>query len=76
MIAAAIGLVLAIRRRLWPELLRAVAFVAYVILVARGNSVHDYYQVAIVPVAIMLVTIGVKAGSDPCIRRNTRMSRL
>jgi hypothetical protein len=56
--AALVGFIISVRRRLWPEALGALAFVAYLILVARGNRAHDYYQVAIVPVAVMLITIG------------------
>jgi len=60
--AAAVGLIVAVHRRLWPEILGVAAFIAYVILVARGNDVHDYYQVAVVPVAVMLIATGLPAG--------------
>lgn len=60
--AALVGLIVSVRRRLWPEILGMLAFVTYVILVARGNSAHDYYQVAIVPTAVMLITIGITGG--------------
>ena len=60
--AAAVGLIIAVHRRLWPEILGIAAFIAYVILVAPGNDVHDYYQVAVVPVAVVLIAIGLPAG--------------
>jgi len=60
--AAAVGLIIAVHRRLWPEILGVAAFIAYVILVAAGNDVHDYYQVAVVPVAVMLIAIGFRDG--------------
>jgi 4-amino-4-deoxy-L-arabinose transferase-like glycosyltransferase len=61
-VGAAVGLTMAIRRRRWPELLGVLAFISYVILVARGNKAHDYYQVAVVPVALMPVTTGIREG--------------
>jgi hypothetical protein len=60
--AAAVGLIVAVRRRLCAEVLGIAAFAAYVVLVAAGNSAHDYYQVAVVPVAVVLVVIGVRDG--------------
>jgi hypothetical protein len=60
--AAVVGLIIAVHRRLWPEILGVAAFIAYVILIARGNNVHDYYQVAVVPVAIMLIALGLGEG--------------
>jgi hypothetical protein len=61
-VAAAVGLVIAARRRLWPELFAAAGFCAYIVLVATGNKVHDYYQIAVVPTAVMLIAIGVTDG--------------
>jgi hypothetical protein len=61
-IAAAAGLVICMKRRRWAEVFGAAAFCAYLVLVARGNDVHDYYQVAIVPIGVALIAVGVGEG--------------
>lgn len=61
-IAAAAGLVICLRRRRWAEVFGAAAFCAYLVLVARGNDVHDYYQVAIVPIGVALIAVGLGEG--------------
>jgi hypothetical protein len=50
-IAAAVGLWLSLRARRWFEVLGTAGFAIYLVLVAWGNFHHDYYQLAIVPVA-------------------------
>ena len=44
-------------------------FGAYLLLVARGNDVHDYYQLPIVPIAAVLVGQGVVHALDTLTRR-------
>ncbi len=61
-IAAVAGLILVLRRRLPTETLGIVACAAYIVVVAAGNNVHDYYQVAVVPVAVILIAIGLRDG--------------
>ena len=46
------------RHRRWCEGLGLLGFLAYVFLVARGNLSHNYYQIAMMPVAATLVAIG------------------
>jgi hypothetical protein len=52
------GLYYGVRGRRWCELLGTAGFVAYLVLVAGGNSIHDYYQLALMPVAPSLVSFG------------------
>ena len=52
------GAAYAWRHRRWCEGLGLLAFLAYVFLVAQGNLSHDYYQLAMMPVAATLVAIG------------------
>lgn len=61
-LAAAAGLIVCLRRRRWPEILGAAAFCAYLVLVAGGNAEHDYYQVAIVPIGVVLIAVGLSDG--------------
>jgi hypothetical protein len=47
---------------------------AYLVLVAQGNAVHDYYQLAMVPIGAVLVAVGLygaaeKVGGDSTDRR-------
>ncbi len=49
--AMAAGIWLAIRGRRWCELLGVSAFAFYLLLVVGGNFQHDYYQLAIMPIA-------------------------
>jgi hypothetical protein len=57
-IGGAAGLWYAARERRWTELLGIGGFVAYLLLVTLGNYVHDYYQLAIIPIAPSLVALG------------------
>ncbi|HEX5069321.1 MAG TPA: hypothetical protein VFV78_03825 [Vicinamibacterales bacterium] len=52
------GAYLAWRHRRWCEGLALVSFPLYVILVAGGNVRHNYYQIAIVPMAAPLAAMG------------------
>ena len=54
-IATGIGLWMAVRGRRWCEVLGAAAFLFYLSLVVGGNFMHDYYQLAIMPMAPALV---------------------
>ena len=58
-LAVCVGLVVAWRCRGWCEVLGMCGFGAYLVIVAKGNDVHDYYQLPIVPVAAVLVGLGV-----------------
>jgi len=57
-VGAAAGLWFAYRERRGCEIFGVCGFVAYLLLVAIGNSIHDYYQLAIMPVAPALVALG------------------
>jgi hypothetical protein len=57
-LGTAVGLFAAVKQRRWCEPLGVAAFAAYVLLVARGNYIHDYYQLAIMPVAPSLAASG------------------
>lgn len=58
-LAAAVGgLALALRSRRWCEVLGVAGFVVYLALVPGGNFAHDYYQVALMPIAPALVALG------------------
>jgi len=57
-IGALAGLWFAMREHRWCEILGIAGFLAYLILVAGGNDVHDYYQLAVIPVAPSLVALG------------------
>jgi hypothetical protein len=52
------GLWFGCRERRWCELFGVAGFVLYLVLVARGNYAHDYYQLAVIPVASSLVAFG------------------
>ena len=56
---AAYGLVVAVRQRRWAEPLGVVAFVTYLIVITNGNFHHNYYQLPIVPVGVVLAALGV-----------------
>jgi hypothetical protein len=58
------GVWFAIRERRWAEILGVVGFVAYLLLVAKGNYVHDYYQLAIIPIAPSLAALGLVRAAD------------
>jgi 4-amino-4-deoxy-L-arabinose transferase-like glycosyltransferase len=54
-VGMAAGLLLAFRARRWCELFGAAAFLAYLLLVVGGNFQHDYYQLAIMPIAPAII---------------------
>jgi len=56
---AVYGLVVAIRQRRWAEPLGVAAFLAYLIVVTTGNFHHNYYQLPIVPIGVVLAALGV-----------------
>jgi hypothetical protein len=66
------GAAFAWRHRRWCEGLGLLAFLAYVFVVARGNLSHDYYQLAMMPVAATLVALGLLSVIDavPAFRRS------
>jgi hypothetical protein len=75
-IGAAAGLWYGWRERRWCEIGGVAGFAAYLVVVARGNYVHDYYQLAIVPIASSLVSMGLlrltdRMAVDPERRRRT-----
>jgi hypothetical protein len=55
------GLVRCLRSERRFEAAAAGGFVAYLLIVARGNFVHDYYQLVAVPVGSVLVAVGADA---------------
>lgn len=55
-----IGAGVSVRRRRWCESFGLLGFVAYLIVVARGNYAHDYYQLAIIPIAPAVVALGLE----------------
>jgi hypothetical protein len=59
LVALGIGAWLAIRRARWCEILGLLGFAAYLVLVALGNSQHDYYQLALMPLASVLAAPGI-----------------
>jgi dolichyl-phosphate-mannose-protein mannosyltransferase len=57
-VGAAAGLWYGLREKRWCELFGVLGFVAYLVLVAGGNYIHDYYQLAVMPVTPSLVSFG------------------
>jgi hypothetical protein len=57
-VGALAGLWCGMRERRWCEAFGAAGFAAYLVLVAGGNYVHDYYQLALIPIAPPLVSLG------------------
>lgn len=57
--AFAIGLVTAAQQRRRVELAWTAAFLAYLIVVSRGNRVHDYYQLPLAPLAAIVIPAGI-----------------
>ena len=55
------GAVECVRRRRWFEPAALGGGLVYLVLVAGGNLVHDYYQLALVPVGAVLVATGLRA---------------
>jgi hypothetical protein len=59
LVAIAVGAWLAYRSLRWCELLGLLGFVAYVVIVAVGNRHHNYYQLALMPIAPVVAAPGV-----------------
>ncbi len=57
-LAVAAGGVLAWRQRRWCEVFGIAGGVIYLAVVGTGNFVHDYYQLALIPVAAILAGPG------------------
>lgn len=57
-VAVTIGLWRAVLERRWFEPLGVAGYLAYLVLVALGNFHHDYYQLALMPVAPFLASSG------------------
>jgi hypothetical protein len=55
----AVGLADAVRHRRLCELSAVAGFAAYLVIVARGNYIHDYYQLPIVVIAPVVAAIGI-----------------
>lgn len=66
-----VGLVLVLRRGKRFEPLAFAGFLAYVLILARGCMVHDYYLLAVVPVASVLVPVGLCAVAERIGRGDT-----
>jgi hypothetical protein len=64
-VATSVGLYAAVKHRHWCEVGGIVGFVIYVIVVAIGNREHDYYQLAIMPVAPALAALGIVRVTSP-----------
>jgi len=58
------GLWVVVRDRRWCEILGILGFGAYLLLVAKGNAAHDYYQLPFMPVATVLAAVGLVRLSD------------
>ena len=58
MIGVACGVWFAVRERRWCDLFAVGGFTAYLVLVAKGNYVHDYYQLVFMPIAPSLAAFG------------------
>jgi hypothetical protein len=59
-----VGLVLVLRGGRRFEPFAVAGFLAYVLILARGCMVHDYYLLAVVPVAAVLVPVGLCAVAE------------
>jgi 4-amino-4-deoxy-L-arabinose transferase-like glycosyltransferase len=75
-VASLAGLYAAWRERRWFEVLGVAAFAAYLVIVAGGNFVHNYYQLAIVPVAPPLIALGLLRISERLCATSARRARL
>ncbi len=58
LLGAAAGLWVAVRDRRWCEVLGIAGFGAYLLLVAKGNLQHDYYQLPLMPIGTVLAAVG------------------
>jgi hypothetical protein len=59
MAAAIYGLAVVVRERRWAEPLGIAAFLLYLVVVTPGNFAHNYYQLPVVPVATVLMAVGI-----------------
>jgi hypothetical protein len=59
-----VGLFVVLRRGKRFEPFALAGFLAYVVILARGCMVHDYYLLAVVPVASVLVPVGLCAVAE------------
>lgn len=57
-IGIAAGAIIAFRYRRWAECLGLAGFAFYVMLVGGGNLAHNYYQLAMMPIAPTVVAAG------------------
>jgi hypothetical protein len=62
--AFAVGLVAAAKQGRRVELAWTAAFLAYLIVVSRGNRVHDYYQLPLAPLAAIVIPMGILRITD------------
>jgi hypothetical protein len=58
LVGVAVGSWQAIRRRRWCETLGLAGYAAYLLIAAVGNHEHDYYQLALMPIAPMIGSVG------------------
>jgi len=65
-----VALVVVWRRRMRCELFGLAGFLGYVLVLARGCMIHDYYLVAVVPMAAVLVPLGLYAVAERIGRGN------
>lgn len=59
LVAMIVGAWLAIGRRRWCEVFGLFGFAAYLVIVAVGNAQHDYYQLALMPIAAVVAAPGI-----------------
>ena len=57
-VAWGVGVVSGVRRQRLAEAAAVIGALAYFVLVSRGNRVHDYYQLALVPGALIAMPEG------------------
>jgi hypothetical protein len=55
----AYGLVVALRSGRYAEAFGVIGFVVYLVVVTPGNFHHNYYQLPIVPIGVVLTALGV-----------------
>ena len=66
-----VGLVMVLRQGKRFEPFAVAGFLAYVVILARGCMIHDYYLLAVVPVASVLVPVGLCAVAERIGRGDT-----
>jgi hypothetical protein len=62
--ATLVGTWYAWRRHRWCELFGVAGFIAYLLIVARGNMAHDYYQLPLMPIAPAVIALGLSEGTS------------